>query len=156
MLTRILILALAWLALTGDATLANVVFAVAAGAVVSRFVPWTPGRRFRARRIVALVRLAAYFAWELVLANLRVAAAVIGPRSRLRPAIVAIPLDADRDVEIATLANLITLTPGTLSVDVSRDRRTLFVHTLTFDGNATAFRREIKEGFERRVLEALR
>lgn len=156
MLTKTLILGAAWVALTGQLGIANLAFAVVVGAAVSRFVPWAAGRPWRAGRLLALARLAAYFAGQLLLANLRVAAAVLGPRSRLTPAIVAVPLDACRDVEITMLANLITLTPGTLSVDVSSDRRTLFVHALSFDGDADAFRREIKDGFERRVLEALR
>jgi multicomponent Na+:H+ antiporter subunit E len=72
---------------------------------------------------------------------------------RARPGIVAIPLDVEGDAAIVLLANLITLTPGAFSLDVSGDRRVLFIHTLYADD---AFRREIKEGFERRVIEVLR
>ncbi len=59
------------------------------------------------------------------------------------------------DVEITLLANLVTLTPGTLSLDVSEDRSTLFVHAMFVD-DPDVLRREIKHGFERRVLELLR
>ena len=63
------------------------------------------------------------------------------------------PLDLKSDAGITVLANLITLTPGTLSLDVSPDRKTLFVHALHVE-DPDAFRREVKEGFERRVKEA--
>ncbi len=70
-------------------------------------------------------------------------------------AIVAIPLDAKTDREITLLANLITLTPGTLSLDVSEDRRFLYVHAM-FVEDVESFRDSIKNGFERRLLELMR
>jgi multicomponent Na+:H+ antiporter subunit E len=75
----------------------------------------------------------------------------------MRPGVVAIPLDVQTDAEITLLANLITLTPGTLSLDVSTDRRVLYIHVMYIDNDdVEAVRRKIKEGFERRVLEVLR
>jgi multicomponent Na+:H+ antiporter subunit E len=75
----------------------------------------------------------------------------------MRPGIIAIPLDARTDLEITLLANLITLTPGTLSLDVSADRRVLYIHVMYIDNDdIEAVRRNIKDGFERRVLEGLR
>lgn len=96
-----------------------------------------------------------FFVWELVLANFRVAYDVVTPKLHMKPAIVAIPLDAETDEEITLLAGLITLTPGTLSLDVSPDRRTLFVHAM-FVEDVASFRRQLKEGFERRLLKVLR
>ena len=72
-----------------------------------------------------------------------------------RPGVVAIPLEAKTDAEITFLANVITLTPGTLSLDVSEDRSTLYVHTMFLE-SPEVLRESIKEGFERRVLELLR
>jgi multicomponent Na+:H+ antiporter subunit E len=77
---------------------------------------------------------------------------VLGPHRRLKPALLAVPLDVRSDAEIAMLANLITLTPGTLSVDVAPDRSALYVHCLGVD-DPDAMRREIKDGLERRVAE---
>jgi multicomponent Na+:H+ antiporter subunit E len=75
----------------------------------------------------------------------------------MRPGVVAIPLDARTDAEITLLANLITLTPGTLSLDVSSDRRMLYIHVMYIDNDdLEEVRRKIKAGFERRVLEVLR
>lgn len=73
------------------------------------------------------------------------------------PGVVAIPLDARTDAEITLLANLITLTPGSVSLDLSDDKRFLYVHAMYIDGgDVEAYRRSIKEGLERRVLELLR
>jgi hypothetical protein len=80
---------------------------------------------------------------------------VLSPRMDLKPGIIAYPLKVDRDFEITILANLITLTPGTLSVDVSDDRRILYVHAMdASDPEAT--KRDIAEGFERKIMEAFR
>ena len=83
--------------------------------------------------------------------------APIAEESYVCPGVVAIPLDARTDVEIAVLANLITLTPGSVSLDLSEDRRVLYVHAMYIDGgDVEAYRRSVKDGLERRVLELLR
>jgi multicomponent Na+:H+ antiporter subunit E len=90
-----------------------------------------------------------------VRANLRVAYDVVTPRHRMHPGVVAIPLDASSSIEITLLANLITMTPGSLSLDVSDDRSVLYVHSM-FMSDPAAYREMIKRDFERRVLELLR
>jgi len=83
--------------------------------------------------------------------------APLASESYVCPGVVAIPLDARTDVEITLLANLITLTPGSVSLDLSEDRRVLYVHAMYIvDGDVDAYRRSVKEGLERRVLELLR
>lgn len=94
--------------------------------------------------------LAAYFAWELVLANLRVAVDVLRPGTTIQPAVLAIPLDITSDGEILLLSMLINITPGSVTIDLSDDRRTLYVHVMHMTSAETS-RREIKDGFERRV-----
>jgi multicomponent Na+:H+ antiporter subunit E len=75
----------------------------------------------------------------------------------MRPGVIAVPLDAKTDAEITLLANLITLTPGTLSLDLSPDRGVLYVHTMYIDqDDVERARRQIKDNLERRVLELLR
>lgn len=101
------------------------------------------------------------FAWfylrELTLSNLRVAYDIITPTHYMRPGIVAVPLDAETDAEITLLAHLISLTPGSLSVDLSDDRRTLYVHVMYIDeGDVERARDRMKHIFERRVLRVLR
>jgi multicomponent Na+:H+ antiporter subunit E len=83
--------------------------------------------------------------------------APLAQASYVCPGVVAIPLDARTDFEITLLANLITLTPGSVSLDLSEDRRVLYVHAMYIDGgDVEAYRRSVKEGLERRVLELLR
>jgi multicomponent Na+:H+ antiporter subunit E len=107
-------------------------------------------------KIPRAVRFVLYVVWEVILSNLNVARIVLlTPNRGLRPGIIAVPLDVTSDAEITTLANLITLTPGTLSLDVSSDRRTLYVHALEVSDPDT-FRRGIKAGFERAVMEVYR
>lgn len=102
-----------------------------------------------------LVTFIGFFLWELVVASLRVGYDIVTPDHHMRPGIVGVPLDARTDLEITLLANLITLTPGTLSLDVSDDRQTLYIH-VAYLTDRDELEREIKQRFERRLLELLR
>ena len=149
-----IVLPLIWMSLTGVFTLLN--FAV--GFVLSSIAIWLLGSRSEVAFVVYLGRLwrflrfQAFFIRELIKANLRVAWEVLTPKHHMRPAIIAIPLDAESDLQISILANFITLTPGTLSLDVSPDRKKLYVHAMYVD-DLDAFRQEIKEKLEKRVIE---
>ena len=146
-----ILLALAWAALQGDITLANLLVGYAVGYVILALLakggvmPST-----MASRTAHAVELAGFFVWEILLANVRVAADVLRPRTGIRPAVVAIPLDVTSDGEILLLSMLINITPGSVTIDLSEDRQTLYVHVMHMT-SAEATRREIKEGFERRV-----
>lgn len=146
------LLAAAWGALTGVFTPVN----LAAGFLLGYGVLWLVlGKSDSASYFEKLPRalnLARFFVWELLLANLRVSRNILAPRNLLRPGIVAVPLDVTSAQEITLLAGLVTLTPGTLSLDISDDRRTLYVHCMHLE-DAEAEKRVIKEGFERRVKE---
>ncbi len=107
------------------------------------------------RRVPKTVRLGGYFLVELIRSNLKVFWDVVTPGHISRPGIVGVPLSARSDMEILLVANLISLTPGTLSIDLSADRRTLFVHVMFLD-DPERFRESIKNGIERRVLEVTR
>lgn len=106
-------------------------------------------------RVPRVLHLAGYFIYQLIVSNFRVMWEVMTPRHSSRPGIIGIELNARTDLEIMLVANMISLTPGTLSLDLSDDRRVLYVHFMFLDDPAAA-RKEIKEGLERRVLEALR
>ena len=150
MLLGSILLALAWAALQGQLTLVNLLTGYIVGyailAVLARgdVMPST-----LVSRTVHAFELAAFFAWELLLANFRVAADVLRG-NRIEPAVVAIPLDVRSDGEILLLSMLINITPGSVTLDLSDDRRTLFVHVMHMK-SAEDTRREIKDGFERRV-----
>jgi len=80
---------------------------------------------------------------------------VVTPTSRAHPAIVAVPLEARTAAEITLLSSLITMTPGSLSIDVADDGSVIYVHSM-FVEDVDAFRASIKDDLERRVLELLR
>ncbi|WP_102958721.1 Na+/H+ antiporter subunit E [Mangrovicella endophytica] len=150
-----LVLALIWVTVSGSFSLVNLVFGFCLGALSLLLVRehvGAVGYLSRTRRILSLLLL---FIRELLMSAWRVARVVCRPTIDVRPGIFAYPLTVDRDLEIALLANLITLTPGTLSVDVSADRRTLYVHALDCSDPDGA-RRDIADGFERKILEAFR
>ena len=152
MLLGNLLLALAWAGLQGEFSLRTlltgqvlgylILLALVRGGVLGPS-PYI-GRVHRA------VGLAAYFLWELVRANLRLALDVATPNYHMKPCIIALPLDATSDAEILLLSMLINTTPGSVALDVSPDRRTLYVHVMYMD-TPEAAREEIKQGFERRV-----
>ena len=148
-------LAMVWVLANGHISLQSLALGFALGYGVLWFSQplMRPSRYFQ--RFPVALRFAGFFLWQLMLSNLRVAYDVITPRLYMRPGIVAVPLDAKTDLEITLLANLITLTPGTLSLDVSEDRRTLYVHAMFVD-SPESVRESIKNGIERRLLELIR
>jgi multicomponent Na+:H+ antiporter subunit E len=150
-----LLLALLWAAVVGSVDTAQ----LAVGFVVGYGVLWLAGPVLGPTRyfgkLLSTVGFLVFFVYELVLANLRVAWDVLTPRARRRPGVIAVSLEQASDTEITVLANLVTLTPGSLSLDVAPDRSRLFVHAMFVD-DPDALKTEIKHGFERRVLELLR
>ncbi len=150
-----ILLALVWGAVTGSFSLLNLIF----GFVISAIALWIIREQFhtgayirRAWRITSLILV---FLKDLTVSALRVAVIVLSPRHRYQPGFIAFPLTTDRDAEISLLANMITLTPGTLSVDVSDDKSTLFIHCLDVP-DTEALKRDIADGFERKIMEAMR
>lgn len=109
------------------------------------------------RKLPSLMNLIVFFTKELLVANLRVAYDVVTPITYMRPCIVAMPLDAKTDFEITILACMISLTPGTLSIALSDDKSVLFVHAITFKKmDPEAIKRDLKEGFEKKLLKITR
>lgn len=96
----------------------------------------------------------AYYAWELLKSNAVILYEILTPGLDMRPGVIGIPIRAKTDLEITILANLITMTPGTLSLDISPDRRTLYIHAM-YIHDPEALRKDIQENLERRVLELL-
>jgi multicomponent Na+:H+ antiporter subunit E len=101
-----------------------------------------------------VVRFGLWFGWEFLLANIGVLWEIMAPRRRSVPAIVAVPLRSRTGREIVAMANLITLTPGTLTLEVALDPPTLYVHGM-FAPDAAAFVAQLHD-LERRMLAALR
>ena len=106
------------------------------------------------RKMPKAVSFAAFFIRELVVANLKIAYDILTPRYYMRPTVIALPLTIKTDLEITLLACMISLTPGTLSIDVSSNRKILYVHALYLKGNdVDRLKQYIKNGFERRLIE---
>ena len=94
-----------------------------------RFWPDRP----RLRRPLKILTYILVLLWDITLANLTVARLILGPTTRLRPAFIRMPLDLCNDFAIVVLTNTISLTPGTVSADISLDRRSLLIHALDVD-----------------------
>ncbi|CAN5920321.1 hypothetical protein BH24BAC1_BH24BAC1_20570 [soil metagenome] len=109
------------------------------------------------RKVPKIVSLTLFFFKELFMANLKVTWDVITPKFYMQPGVVAFPLVAQSDLEITILANLISLTPGTLSLDVPEDRKILYFHAMYIEqGDIEAVINDVRNGFERRLLEITR
>lgn len=145
-------LVFAWVAVTGEASVANLLEGAVLAGLLVLLLRVPVRRRLRLEKLPKALGLLGYFLKEILVSNAAVARILLSPVSSLTPGIVAVPLDLKSDAGITVLANLVTLTPGTLSLDVSPDRTTLYVHAIHVE-DPDAFRREVKEGFERRVKE---
>ncbi|MFT9598998.1 Na+/H+ antiporter subunit E [Mesobacillus sp.] len=111
--------------------------------------------RFYLLRVVAVLNLIYIFTLELILSNVAVLKAVLRPKLNIKPGIFAFPTELKEDWEITTLANLITLTPGTLVVDVSPDNKILYVHAMDISDADEAIQ-SIKNTFEKAIMEVSR
>lgn len=166
MIIFVLILSIIWMALQGSFSIADFIV----GLFMSLLVVYASrrnlfGGRLQSQEVFASrenvgparlawnwVRFSAFSVWSIIKSNVDVARVVLSPNMPIKPGIIGIPLDVQSERGMTILANIITLTPGTVSIDISSDRRTLYIHTLDV-GNVENLRRDIKEDFERRVLE---
>lgn len=150
-----LVLALIWMFAGGDVSLTAFTVGFVLGYAVLALLQPLLGHTTYFSKLPRLIGLAAFVLYELVLSSLRIAWDVVTPRAFRTPGIVAVPLDAETDLEIAVVANLVTLTPGTLSLEVIESPRTLYVHSM-FAHDPAEVRATIKKRFEAPVLELLR
>lgn len=124
---------LTWLGLNNTLAPAHVllaiVIALALPPLIGRFLPELP----RLRAPGKLVRLMLVVLGDILVANVEVARRILGRESALRPAFIRVPLDIQDPLGIATLAAIVTLTPGTLSADLADAGRSLLVHALHVD-----------------------
>lgn len=150
----VVILALVWAAVTGSFTLLNLLLGGAVSTLAVMFIRDRVDRPHLLGRLGRIISLAALFFYELALSAWRVAILVCSPNmhKKIRPAIFAYPLTVQSDQEITLLANLVTLTPGTLSMDVSDDRKHIYVHILDY-GDEEETIAGIRNGFEARIME---
>ncbi len=142
-----LMLALMWAALQGELDTVDLVsgfFISAALIYLFRRMFFRP-RYFR--KVGLALTMTLVFIKELLKSNIAVLRIVFSPRARVRSGVIAVPTELTNDVALTMLANMITLTPGTLTLDISPDRRYLYVHTLNLD-DPEDVKQEIHKAFE--------
>lgn len=101
-----------------------------------------------------IVKLIVVFLYDLTISSLQVARAVVSPRDRIQPRVMTIPLTTRTDLQTTLVGNLISLTPGTLTVDVGEDGTTLLVHDMFAGDQPEDARRSVQEGLQKRVKDA--
>lgn len=150
-----MLLALFWVILSGNYSIGNLFVGMLLSylvlAYVARDKPMFANYFGKLPKIISFIL---FFIWDLTKANARVAYDVLTPRHLMRPGVIAIPLDLKDEAGISVFANLITVTPGSLSLDVSSDRKVLYVHLMYLDDEASQLA-ELK-ALEARVLNLLR
>lgn len=142
------VLALIWCFLTGAISLANFLMGLLMGTgtlwLFRPFFPWRASLPRLFRKFPAFLRYIPHFLYELAKANLQVAYLALHPRLPIRPGIIALATRHRSLLGTTLLANSITLTPGTLTMDVSPDGQTLYIHTLDISDPD-----EVREGIRR-------
>ena len=150
-----LLLTFIWAALRADFSAETLAVGFIVSFLVLALISRIWGNRSYGRKSWLLFKFTGFIIWEILVSNLKVAIDVISPVLKSKPGVIAIPLKATSDLEITLIANLISLTPGTLTLDVSSDKKTLFVHTM-FAGDVEKQRKTLTKNIEENVLRILR
>lgn len=147
-----LILTIVWLLLNNNLSFGQIIL----GGIVATFVPFFTSRfwpeKICIRKPLVLLNYIVKVVWDILVANIVVAKLVLGPNSRLNPGFLVIELDIKNSLGISILANTISLTPGTVSCNLSLDRKRLLVHALNVDSIEDSIK-EIKERYEKPLME---
>ena len=150
-----LLLSFIWVALTGSMYYSNFLF----GFLLGFFILWVMNRNETDQRyfyrVPKTIGFIFFFLYEMIVANVQVAYDVITPIYFFKPGIIRYPLQANTDLEINLLSTMISMTPGTLILDISEDKKSLFIHVMYLKDKET-FIAQIKNGFEKKLLEILR
>jgi multicomponent Na+:H+ antiporter subunit E len=150
-----LLLSFIWVALSGSLYYTNFLF----GFMIGFFILWIMNREETDRRyfnrVPKTIGFVFFFLYEMIVANIQVAYDVITPKYFFKPGIVRYPLDASTDIEINLLSTMISMTPGTLILDISEDKKSLYIHVMYLKDKET-FIAQLKNGFEKKLLEILR
>jgi multicomponent Na+:H+ antiporter subunit E len=142
-----------WVCFTADISPPNLLVAVAFGITLAFWMTPVPRRDVRVNWLYVLP-FGLWLLWKLTQSSVEVAIEVVRPTPRRAPAIIDVPLDLANDSQITLLSHVLTLTPGTMVMGLSRDRRALRLHGM-FVAEPQLFISEIKREFERRVLKVL-
>ena len=146
------VLALTWMFLTTSNTAASFIIGYLIGAIILFLFRRFFSTRFYLPKVVAVLHLLAIFIRELLIANFDVFKTIIRPKLELKPGIFTYETKLKSDWQITLLSCLITLTPGTLVLDISSDNKKLFIHALKIS-EIPEMQESIKNSFERVILE---
>lgn len=148
-----LLLAVVWILLQNQVSAGMAVFGIILGIVIPRSTSiWWPDTP-KGFRLGKMATYSIMVMWDILVANVQVAWIVLSvPNAKLKPAWIVVPLDLRQPEAITVLAGTITLTPGTVSADLSDEGHSLLVHVLHTD-DPDAVRDDIKDRYERRLKE---
>lgn len=150
-----LIIAFMWMFVSESYAFTSFVFGYILGVflllLLDRFIPG----RFYVDRLIKIIQLILLFCKELVLSNIDIVKLVYAPHPEVEPGIFAFPTELKSDWEITILANLISLTPGTLTVAISSDNTKLYIHAMDIDEIEESIN-SIKNTFEKAIMEVTR
>lgn len=150
-----IVLSFVWVALTGHLNFTNFIF----GYLLGFFILWTIERTANNNeyflRVPKIIAFFFRFLYDMLKANLEVAFDLVTPKLYTEPGIIAYPLSATTDFEITMLSNIIALTPGTMVLDLSDDRKVIYIHVMYLK-NKEKFIEDLKEKTEKKLLEILR
>ncbi len=136
-----------WLLLVNSISTGSALFALVLAVLVPSLTNAFWPEHVRIRRPLLLVPYGLRLIGDIVIANLHVARLILGPAAPLRPAFVRMPIDLHDEFAVTLLASTVSLTPGTVSADISADRRSLLIHALDLD-DADALVAQIKRRYE--------
>lgn len=148
-----LMLTVVWLMLVNSITPGMAVFGLILGIIIPNITaPWWPDTP-KGFNLIKMLKYTLVVMWDIIIANIEVAWIVLTmPSDQMKPAWVVVPLDLKQPEAITILAGTITLTPGTVSADLSNEGHSLLVHVLHTE-NPDAVRDDIKKRYERRLKE---
>ncbi|MFG6114251.1 Na+/H+ antiporter subunit E [Halobacillus sp. MO56] len=150
-----IVIALMWMFLSESYTFSTFLIGYLLGIlllfVLQRFIPDS----FYMDRVIKVIKLIVLFIKELTLSNIEIVKLVYKPKLDFEPGIFALPTELKSNWEITLLANLISLTPGTLSIDVSEDNSKIYIHAIDMPDVVESIN-DIKETFEKAIMEVTR
>lgn len=147
-----IVIAIIWVNFQHSYTAVDFLVGYVIGIFILLFLHRFMGFNFYLRRVWKIFLLIMLFLKELVLANIAVVKVVLSPKMNIQPGIIAVPTKLEKEWELSLLASLITLTPGTLSMDFSEDNKYIYIHAIDIQ-NKQAMIRDIQESFERAIME---
>lgn len=150
-----IILALIWGAMSGEMTFSSFLLGYIVGYIILLLTQRFSGESRYFGKVWHSFLFIFFFLREMLVASVRVAYDVLTPTHHNRPGIIKYSVEGLNAIEITLLAKIISLTPGTLSLDVSEDGKWLYIHAMFID-DPEELKREIKMTLEKRLLEVIR